>query len=215
MTGAGAPRLTTLREIMADKFSAKDVAELRKRTGAGMMECKKALTEAQGDMEKAEELLRIKGSAKAEKRAGRATGQGVIGNYVHFNGRVGVLVELNCETDFVARTENFQNLARDLALHIASAAPLAVSADDLPEDLMAKERKVVEAQVAESGKPEAVRAKMVEGKLKKFAQERALLEQPFIKDDKQTVGQLVKDVSAKVGENVVVRRFVRYALGEG
>jgi elongation factor Ts len=199
---------------MADKFSAKDVAELRKRTGAGMMECKRALTEAQGDMDKADELLRIKGAAKAEKRAGRAAGEGLIGSYVHFNGKVGVLVELNCETDFVARTDDFQALAKDLALHVASAAPLAVSADDLPQELMDKERKVVEAQVAESGKPEAVRAKMVEGKLKKFAQERALLEQPFIKNDKQSVGELVKEVSAKVGENVVVRRFVRYALGD-
>ncbi len=199
---------------MANQFSAKDVAELRKKTGAGMMECKKALQETSGDAEKAEEILRVKGAAKAEKRSGRSAKEGVIGSYVHFNGRVGTLVEVNCETDFVARTDDFQGLARDLALHIASAAPVAVSAEDLPEEMVSKERKVIEAQVAESGKPEAVREKMVEGKLRKFAQELALLDQPFVKNDKQTVRDLVKEVSAKVGENIVIGRFQRIALGE-
>jgi elongation factor Ts len=190
-------------------ISAKDVAALRARTGAGMMDCKQALTEAKGDMEKAVDLLRKKGIAKAEKRAGRGATEGLIGSYVHFNGKVGVLVEVNCETDFVARTADFQALVRDLALHIASADPIAVSVD-----VLERERVIFRAQAAESGKPEAVWDKIVEGKLKKFYQERVLLEQPFVKDDKQTVGQLVKAVSGKVGENVVVRRFVRYQLGE-
>ena len=133
---------------------------------------------------------------------------------MHFNGKVGVLVEVNCETDFVARTEDFQGLAKDLALHIASANPIGVSQDDVPQDLVDRERAIIDAQVAESGKPEAVRGKIVDGKLKKFFQERVLLEQAFVKDDKKTVGDLVKEVSAKVGENVVVRRFVRFELGE-
>lgn len=153
---------------MTATITAKSVAELRKATGVGMMECKKALQETAGDMEKAVDLLRKKGAAKAEKRAGREASEGMIGSYVHFNGRVGVLVELNCETDFVARTDDFQALARDLSLHIASAKPIAVSAADLPEDFMAKEREIIEAQVAESGKPDNVREKMVEGKLKKI-----------------------------------------------
>ncbi len=199
---------------MTKNISAKDVAELRRQTGAGMMECKKALEEAGGDMGKAMDVLRKRGMAKAEKRAGRRASEGAIGSYIHFNGKVGVLVDLNCETDFVARTDDFQNLAKDLALHIASAKPTAVSAEDLPKELVAGERKIVEAQVAESGKPEAVREKIVDGKMKKFCRERALLDQPFVKDDKTSVGELVKQASAKLGENLVVRRFVRYELGE-
>ncbi len=199
---------------MAPEITAKEVSQLRSRTGAGMMDCKKALKETGGDLEKAVDLLRKKGIAKAEKRAGRAASEGVIGSYVHFNGKVGVLVELNCETDFVARTEAFQALAKDLALHIASAKPIAVTAEGVPAALVERERAIFEAQVAESGKPEQVRAKIVEGKLKKFYQERVLLEQAFVKDDKKTIGELVKDVSGKVGENVVVRRFARYELGE-
>lgn len=199
---------------MAGTISAKDVAELRKQTGAGMMECKRALQESDGDTEKAIAVLRKTGAAKAEKRAGRSASEGVIGSYIHFNGRVGVLIELNCETDFVARTDDFQTLSKDLALHIASARPIAVSADDLPKELVAKEREFIEAQVAESGKPEAVREKMIKGKLQKFRKERALLDQPFVKDDNQTIGDLVKGVASKVGENVVVRRFVRYELGD-
>jgi elongation factor Ts len=179
-----------------------------------MMDCKKALQDTEGDLDKALQLLRQKGIAKAEKRAGRSAEEGGIGNYLHFNGRVAVLVEVNCETDFVARTDDFQNLTRDLAMHIASAKPLAVSSEDLPADVVARERAIFEAQVAESGKPEQVRPKIIEGKLKKFYQENALLEQPFVKDDKKTIGDLVKEVSAKVGENIVVRRFVRYELGE-
>ncbi|MBI2072608.1 MAG: translation elongation factor Ts [Gemmatimonadetes bacterium] len=196
-------------------ISAKDVAALRARTGAGMMDCKNALEETQGDVEKAIALLRKKGIAKAEKRAGRGATEGLVGSYLHFNGKVGVLVEVNCETDFVARTDDFQGLVKSLALHIASADPVAVSVEDVPKDLLEREREIYRAQAAGSGKPEKVWDKMVEGRLKKFYEERVLLEQPFVKDDQQTVGQLVKAVSGKVGENVVVRRFVRFQLGEG
>ncbi|GBD33081.1 MAG: elongation factor Ts [Gemmatimonadales bacterium] len=199
---------------MAVTISAKDVAELRARTGAGMMDCRNALAEAGGDMQKAIDILRAKGIAKAEKRAGRGASEGLIGSYVHFNGKVGVLVEVNCETDFVARTEEFKALVRDLALHIASADPIAVRIEDVPQEVIERERAIYRQQAAESGKPEAVWDKIVEGKLKKFYSERVLLEQPFVKDDSQTVGELVKSVSGKVGENIVVRRFVRFALGE-
>jgi elongation factor Ts len=195
------------------EIAAKDVAALRARTGAGMMDCKRALEETKGDIEKAIELLRKKGIAKGEKRAGRGAKEGVVASYVHFNGKVGVLVELNCETDFVARTADFQGLAKDLALHIASADPVAVAIADVPADVVARERDIYRGQAAGSGKPEAVWDRMVEGKLKKFYEERVLLEQPFVKDDKQTVGQLVKAVSGKVGENVIVRRFARFQLG--
>ncbi len=200
--------------LMTKKISAKDVSALRNRTGAGMMDCKRALEETGGDVEKAVELLRKKGIAKAEKRAGRRASEGLVGQYLHFNGKIGVLVEVNCETDFVARTEDFQNLVRDLALHIASANPIAVRTEDVPEDVVARERAIFEAQVAESGKPEHVRDKIVEGKLKKFFSERVLMEQSFVKDDSITVADLVKNVSGKVGENIIVRRFVRYELGE-
>ncbi|OGU06807.1 MAG: translation elongation factor Ts [Gemmatimonadetes bacterium RBG_16_66_8] len=200
---------------MTTTIPAKDVAALRARTGAGMMDCRNALAETNGDMEKAVDLLRTKGIARGEKRAGRSASEGLIASYVHFNGKIGVLVELSCETDFVARTEDFQGLARDLALHVASADPLAVTIDDLPGDVVERERAIFRAQAAESGKPEKIWDKMVEGKLRKFYEERVLLEQRFVKDDKQTVGQLVKAVSGKVGENVVVRRFVRFSLGNG
>jgi elongation factor Ts len=198
---------------MATTISAKDVGELRARTGAGMMDCKKALQETGGDIDKAVDFLRQKGIAKAELRAGRSAQEGVIGSYVHFNGKVGVLVEVNCETDFVARTEDFQGLAKDLALHIASAKPMAVTADDMPADAVGREQAIFEAQVAESGKPEQVRAKIVEGKLRKYFEEHVLMQQAFVKDDAKTIQDVVNEVSGKVGENVVVRRFVRYELG--
>jgi elongation factor Ts len=198
---------------MATTISAKDVSELRSRTGAGMMDCKKALQETGGDMEKAVDLLRQKGIAKAEKRSDRAATEGVLGSYVHFNGKVGVLVEVNCETDFVARTDDFQALAKDLALHIASAKPLAVTTDEMPSEVVERERAIFEAQVAESGKPEQVRPKIVEGKLRKFYEEHVLMQQAFVKDDSKSIEDLVKEVSGKVGENIVVRRFVRYELG--
>ncbi|HXY20229.1 MAG TPA: translation elongation factor Ts [Gemmatimonadales bacterium] len=194
--------------------SAKDVAELRRQTGAGMMDCKKALAESGGDFAKATEWLRAHGVARADKRAGREAKQGLVESYVHHSGKIGVLLELNCETDFVARTDDFKQLARDVAMHIAAAAPLAVSADQLPADVIERERRIYAEQVAQEGKPEAIRAKIVEGKLKKFYSEAVLLDQPFVKDDKRTVGEVVKEVSGKTGENVMVRRFARFQLGE-
>jgi elongation factor Ts len=192
---------------------AKLVAELRARTGAGMMDCKGALTETGGDLDQAVDLLRKRGALKAEKRAGREASEGVIGSYVHHDGSIGVLVEMNCETDFVARTEDFRALARELAVHIAATRPLAVRMEDLPPAVVERERQVYEAQVIEQQKPEAIRAKIVEGMMKKFYEDSVLLEQKFVKDDKRTVGELVKELSAKTGENVQVRRFVRYELG--
>jgi elongation factor Ts len=195
-------------------ISPKQVSELRARTSAGMMDCKKALEEAGGDMDKAAEILRKKGIAKAEKRAGRTAAQGTIVSYIHHNGQVGVLLELNSETDFVARNEAFHQLARDIALHIASADPIGVTPEDIPADVLDRERRIAEEQVAAEGKPENVRSKIVEGKLKKFVAERTLTEQPYVKDDSKTVGQLIKEVSGKVGEAVHVRRFARFKIGE-
>ena len=195
-------------------ISAKDVGELRKRTGAGMMDCKKALEENAGDLAKAAEWLRAKGIMKAEKREGREVREGRIELYHHHNGKVAVLVEVNCETDFVARTEDFINLGKEVAMHIASAAPLAVSADQIPAETIERERRIFTEQVAAEGKPEAIREKIIEGKIKKYLSEVCLLDQPFVKDDKQTVGELVKLMSGKTGENIQIRRFVRYALGE-
>jgi elongation factor Ts len=197
-------------------IGAGEVKLLRERTGAGMMECKKALEETKGDIEAAIDLLRARGAAKAAKRGDRETREGVIGSYVHTNGKVAVLVEVQCETDFVARNDTFQRLARDLAMHIAAMSPLAVDADGITADVVARERAVYLEQVRTEGKPAAMHEKIVEGKLRKFYQEATLMEQIFVKaeDGKQTVKQLIQDVVAKTGENIVVRRFVRYALGE-
>ena len=194
-------------------ISAKLVAELRARTGAGMMDCKRALEETGGDIEKAVELLRAKSIAKADKRAGHKAAEGLIEAYVHFNGRVAVLIELNCETDFVARTDAFRQLARDLALHVASQAPIAVKIEDVPAAVVDSERRIYEAQVAEQKKPAEIRAKIVEGMLRKFYEERVLFEQKFVKDDSRTVGDLVRELAAQTGENVQVRRFTRFELG--
>ena len=194
-------------------ITAQQVAELRAKTGAGMMDCKKALEEAGGDMAKAEELLRVKYAARAEKRADRSAAEGLIEIYLHFNGRVATMVELNSETDFVANTAEFKQLAKDLALHVASARPMAVRIEDVPADVVERERRVYAAQVADEKKPEAVKQKIVEGKLRKFYEEHVLLEQPFVKDDKVTVGDLVKALSGKTGEKVEVRRFARFELG--
>jgi elongation factor Ts len=180
-----------------------------------MMACKKALEEAGGDAEKAVDILRKTGAAGAEKRAGRTASEGLIDAYVHFNGKVGVLVELNCETDFVARTDDFKQLARDIALHVASAKPIALRIEDVPADVVERERRIYQAQVAEEKKPEPVKVKIVEGRLRKFFEESVLLEQKFVKDDTKTVGALVKQVAAKTGENVAVRRFARFELGGG
>ena len=176
-------------------ISPKDVSELRTRTGAGMMDCKRALEEAGGDLDKASEILRLKGMAKAEKRAGRNASEGLVVSYIHHNNQVGVLLELNCETDFVARTDEFGQLAREIALHIASADPIGVNPADIPADLLDRERRIAEEQVAKEGKPENIRGKIVDGKLKKFVAERTLTEQPFVKDDSKTVGQLLTDVN--------------------
>jgi len=194
-------------------IAAKDVKELRERTGVGMMECKGALEEAGGDMEKAIDLLRARGAAKAAKRSTREASEGVIGSYVHMGGKIGVLVEVNCETDFVARNEAFQQLVRDIGMHIAASNPTAVRREEFSPELVERERAVYMEQMKESGKPEKIWDKIVEGKLEKFYAESALLEQPFVKNPDQTVAQLITDVGAKMGENIVVRRFTRYELG--
>ena len=196
-------------------ISAAQVKELRERTGAGMMDCKKALVETGGDMEKAVELLREKGLASAAKRAGRSANQGLIEAYIHFNNTVGVLVEVNCETDFVANTDEFKALAKDIALHIASpAAPRFVSREEVSQDEIDHESQIFAKQAQESGKPENVVDKIVEGKINSFFKQIVLLDQPFVKDDSKTVQQLLDETSARVGEKVAVKRFVRYKLGE-
>jgi len=196
------------------EISAKDVKELRDRTGAGMMECKGALSEAGGDMERAIDILRAKGAAKAAKRAERETKEGAVGSYIHMGGKIGVLVEVGCETDFVARNDEFQKLVRDIAMHIAAASPVAVRREDFAADLVERERGVYREQMKESGKPEQIWDKIIDGKIEKFYAEQALLEQPFVKDPDITVGELITRTSAKTGEKVEVRRFTRYALGE-
>jgi elongation factor Ts len=195
-------------------ISAKDVKALRDRTGAGMMDCKRALVETDGDLEAAIDLLRAKGAAKAAKRAEKSANEGTIGSYIHFDNRTAVIVEVNCETDFVANTDDFKRLAKDLALHIASTAPLAVSPEDIPTDVVERERKVYLEQVKEEGKPENIAEKIVEGKLKKFFKENTLLPQPFVKNPDQTIEQLITETSAKTGEKIEVGRFARMKVGE-
>ncbi|TVP42070.1 MAG: translation elongation factor Ts [Gemmatimonadales bacterium] len=194
--------------------TARDVKELRDRTGAGMMDCKKALTETGGDMEAAIDLLRSKGTAKAAKRAERSANEGTIGSYIHHGGRIAVMLELNCETDFVANTEAFQGLARDLAMHVAATNPVSVSAADVPAELVERERAIYLEQVRNEGKPENIQEKIVEGKIRKFFEEVTLLQQPFVKNPDQTVEQLIIEVAARTGEKIEVARFVRYAVGE-
>lgn len=195
-------------------FTAKEVQELRQRTGAGMMDCKKALEETGGDMEKAIESLRAKGIAKAEKRVGRAASEGQISSYIHHNGKVGVLLEVNCETDFVARTDDFKKLVRELALHIASAAPLAIDKSGIASDSIEKERRIYEEQVRASGKPDHLIGKIVDGKIESYYKEVALLSQPWIREPKKSITELIKETSARLGENIVVRRFVRFQMGQ-
>ena len=195
-------------------INAKDVKKLRDMTGAGMMDCKKALTETGGDIEKAIDLLRAKGAAKAAKRADKSANEGTIGSYVHFDDKTAVIVELNCETDFVANTDAFKALAKDLALHIASSAPLGVSKDEIPADVVERERSVFLETVKEEGKPEAMWEKIVEGKLQKFFKESTLLAQPFVKDPDKTIEELITEVSAKTGEKIEVARFARFKVGE-
>ncbi len=196
-------------------ITPEQVRKLREMTGAGMMDCKRALQEADGDMDKAVEVLRQKGLASAQKRAGRSANQGLVDAYVHFNNTVGVLVEVNCETDFVANTDEFRMLTRDVALHIASAAPLYASRDQIPDDVVEHERRIYEAQAREMGKPDKVVPNIVEGKLKAYFEQTVLPDQRFVKDDSKTIQQLLDELSARVGEKVAVRRFVRYKLGEG
>ena len=196
-------------------ISADQVKTLRERTGAGMMDCKRALQETDGDLEKAIELLRERGLASVAKRAGRTADQGLIDSYIHFNNTVGVLIEVNSETDFVANTAEFKQLVKDIALHIASpAAPRWLTREDVPADVIQQEEHIALAQAKEAGKPENVLDRIVEGKLNAFYQGSVLLEQPYVKDDAKTIQQLLDEVAAKVGEKVAVRRFVRYKLGE-
>jgi elongation factor Ts len=198
-------------------ISAEMVRKLREETGAGMMECKSALVEAAGETEKAREILRKKGLASAAKKAGRATSEGAVGSYIHPGSKVGVLVEVNCETDFVAKTPEFQALVKDIAMHVAAASPAAaqyVSKDEVPASVLEKEKEIYKAQAAAQGKPANVQEKIAEGKLKEFYATFCLLEQPFVKEPKLTVGQVVQEKIAIIKENIVVRRFARYRLGE-
>jgi elongation factor Ts len=190
------------------------VKQLREKTGAGMMDCKAALEESGGDMEKAIEILRKKGLASAAKRAGRATNNGMIGHYIHMGGKVAVLVEVNCETDFVARTDDFQTLARELAMHIAAADPRYVKRDEIPAEVLEKEKEIYRAQFAGSGKPANVIEKIVEGKLESYYAQVCLLDQPSVRDPNVSIKQMVAGATAKTGENVNVARFVRFKLGE-
>ena len=197
------------------EITAAMVKQLRDQTGAGMMECKAALAEAKGNMEEAVTLLRKRGLAQAAKRAGRATAQGVIGSYIHMGGRIGVLVEVNCESDFVARTDDFNNLVKEVAMHIAAADPRWVRREDVPAEALEKEKAIYRAQMENSGKPANVLDKIVEGKLGSFYSQFVLLDQPSIRDGSMTVAQLVAQASAKTGENIQVSRFIRYRMGEG
>jgi elongation factor Ts len=196
------------------RITAEQVKALREATGAGMMDCKRALEEAHGDPDKATELLRQRGLASARKRMGRSANEGVIESYIHFNRRVGVLVEVNCETDFVANTDEFRTLAREVALHIASAKPRWTTRDEVPQEILEAERRVYEGQAREQGKPEAVIERMVSGKLEAFFKETVLVDQPHVKESSTTVGQLAEEASGKLGEKVVIRRFALFQLGE-
>jgi elongation factor Ts len=196
-------------------ITADQVKQLRDKTGAGMMECKAALSEANGNMEEAITLLRKRGLAQAAKRAGRTTAQGLIGSYIHMGGKIGVLVEVNCESDFVARTESFQNLVKEVAMHIAAADPRWVRREDVSPEAIEKEKSIYRAQMENSGKPANVLDKIIEGKLGSFYSQFVLLDQPFVRDDKMTVSQLVAETSAKTGENITIGRFTRFRVGEG
>jgi elongation factor Ts len=197
------------------EVSAQLVKELREKTGAGMMDCKKVLSEAGGDFAKAEELLRKKGLAAAAKKSSRAATEGAVASYIHMGGKIGVLVEVNCETDFVARTEGFQTLVKDVAMQIAAAAPQWVRRDEVPAELVAKELEIAKAQMRDQKKPEAILDKIAQGKLEKFYETNCLMEQPFVKDDKKKIQDVLTETVAKIGENIQIRRFARFVLGEG
>jgi elongation factor Ts len=194
--------------------SAQAVKQLREKCGAGMMDCKRALEETGGDMEAAIKLLRKKGMAAADKKSGRAANEGLVDAYIHQGGKIGVMVEVNCETDFVARNEAFKTFVHDVAMHIAAAAPRWVSREDIPEDVRAAEMEIYTAQARETGKPEQVLAKIAEGKLNKWMEQTVLLEQAFVKEPEKTIDELRRELVAKIGENIEIRRFVRFQLGE-
>ena len=196
------------------EISAGAIKELRQRTGVGVMDCKKALVECAGNIDEAIDLLRKKGLAKAAKRVGRATTEGLISAYIHPGAKIGVLVDVNCETDFVSRTKDFQNLAKEIAMHVAAMNPLAISREDVPAEIIEKEKEILQAEVETSGKPEKVRDKIIEGRLEKFFTEHCLLEQAYIKNPEITVKDHIYNTVAKLGENIAVRRFTRYQLGE-
>ena len=196
------------------EISASLVKDLREKTGAGMLDCKKALVESGGDMNKAVDYLREKGLAKAAKKAGRATSEGFIGSYIHSNGKIAVLVELKCETDFVAKNEQFREFARELAMQVCAANPICVSEDQVPADILEREKAIYKKQAMEEGKPENIAEKIMEGRLKKFYQEACLLDQAYIKDDKKRIKDLLNELIALLGENIQIGRFTRLALGE-
>jgi elongation factor Ts len=196
------------------EITAAMVKKLRDLTGAGMMECKAALTEANGSIDEATTILRKRGLAQAGKKAGRSTNEGLIGNYIHMGGKIGVLVEVNCESDFVARTDDFQSLAREIAMHVAAASPTYVRRDEVPADVLDRERAIYRSQMEGQNKPEQVIEKIVEGKLNSFFEQVCLLDQPSIRDPKVTIGQTIQAAIAKMGENITIARFVRFKLGE-
>ncbi len=195
-------------------ISAKEVMDLRKRTGVGMMDCKKALAQCNGDMDAAIKYLREKGIAKAESKAERDTNEGLVYSYIHSNNKLGVLLEMSCETDFVAKTDDFVNLCKDICMHIAASNPLAVSSEDLDQDLLAKEREIYTQKALNEGKPEKIVEKIVDGQISKYIKQNTLLEQDFVKDPDKKVSDLITEVIAKLGENIKISRFVRFALGE-
>ena len=195
-------------------INAAMVKQLREKTGAGMMDCKNALSEVEGDVEKAIELLRKKGLATAQKRAGRALSEGMIQSYIHMTGKLGVLVEVNCETDFVAKNEDFQEFAKNIAMHIAATNPLGITPEDISQEIIDKEKEIYRAQALDMGKPESVVDKIVEGKLKKFFEESCLLNQPYVRDTDISIADLLNQMIAKIGENISIKRFVRYQIGE-
>ncbi|KJS23528.1 MAG: elongation factor Ts [Clostridiaceae bacterium BRH_c20a] len=196
-------------------ISAGMVKELRETTGAGMMDCKKALVETNGNIEKAIEYLREKGLAAAAKKSGRIAAEGVVASYIHMGGKIGVLVEVNCETDFVAKTEKFQELARNVAMQIAASKPEFIKKEEVPQELIEKEKEILRAQALNEGKPESIVDKMVEGRIEKYYKDVCLLEQPFIKDSDKTVSKMISEAIVEIGENINIRRFSRYELGEG
>jgi elongation factor Ts len=197
------------------EVNANMVKELREKTGAGMMDCKKALAEAGGDFAKAEEVLRKKGLSAAAKKSSRAATEGAVASYIHMGGKIGVLVEVNCETDFVARTEGFQSLVKDIAMQIAAASPSYVRRDEVPAEIVAKEIEIAKAQMRDQKKPEAILEKIAQGKVEKYYEQFCLMDQAFVKDDKKKMSEVLTDAVAKIGENIQVRRFARFVLGEG